>query len=242
MCPHRGKLATYLLNRYEPDEESTTYKQVVGRIYQIVDILAPIEMSCVSWLIIHKFFESKPSLDAIEDKDVHALTVMPQKVQVVATVRPPKPKSYTWIARFLRQFRDMEERCLDSFVKLRLTCRDVVANMSEESLLANKIEFASFLAAKLADPSATTLPDLPGVNKLVTTKMSRSLVGRVIDINLGDLLDEPCSTCSSKLPPGTATIYFKAPLNMTLYAWPVDKLVVQEESLCDELDYVHATN
>ena len=238
MCPHRGKLATYLLNRYEPDEESTTYKQVVGRIYQIVDILAPIEMSCVSWLIIHKFFESKPSLDAIEDKDVHALTVMPQKVQVVATVRPPKPKSYTWIARFLRQFRDMEERCLDSFVKLRLTCRDVVVNMSEESLLANKIEFASFLAAKLADPSATTLPAL---GKLVTTNMSRSAVGRVIDINLGDLLDEPGSTCSSKLPLGTATIYFKK-LKMTLYAWSVDNLVVQEESLCDELDYVHATN
>ena len=238
MCPHRGKLATYLLNQYEPDEESLEYKQVVGRIYQIGDILAPLEMSCVSWLIIHKFFYSKPDLNTIEDKDVHAQTVMPQKVQVVATVRPPKAKSYTWIARFLRQFRDMEERCLDSFVKLRLTCRDVVANMSEESLLANKIEFASFLAAKLADPSATSLPAL---GKLVTTNMSRSEVGRVIDINLGDLLDEPRSTCSSKLPLGTATIYFKK-LNMTLYAWPIDDLVIQEARLCDELGYVHATN
>lgn len=201
-------------------------------------------MSCVSWLIIYKFFESKPDLDVIKDEDVRALTAMPREVQAVATLRPPKVKSYTWIARFLRQFRGMEERCLDSFVKLRLTCRDVVVNMSEETLLANKIEFATFLAAKLADPSSTTLPDLPGVDKLVTTNMSRSLVGRVVDINLGDLLDEPCSTCSTKLPLGTATIHFSA-LNMTLYAWPVDDLVLhenvkQEEGL-DELGYIHAT-
>ena len=239
MCPSRGKLALYLFNHY--DDNTQEEDQMVAKVYEIVDILAPGEMSTVSWLLIRNFLKNKPVLACILAKDLHDLTKMPKMPKKVAPkkqVCPPKPKSYTWIARFLRQFRDMEERCLDSFVKLRLTCRDVVANMSEESLLANKIEFASFLAAKLADPSATSLPAL---GKLVTTNMSRSEVGRVIDINLGDLLDEPRSTCSSKLPLGTATIYFKK-LNMTLYAWPIDDLVIQEARLCDELGYVHATN
>jgi|688.fasta_scaffold10499_13 hypothetical protein len=233
MCPSRGKLALYLFNRY--DDNTQEEGQLVAKVYEIVDILAPGEMSIVSWLLIRNFFKNKPVLACILDKDLHDLTNMPKKVEPQKQVRPPKPKSYTWIARFLRQFPDVEEKCLASFVQLRLTSRDVVVNMSEASLIANKIEYATFLAMKLADPEACNLPDLPRVGSLVTTSMSRSTTGTVVDIHLDDLPDIKDYTNRakpSKLPLGTATIQFKHDtLCWTLYAWPVDDLRLDPTNL-----------
>ena len=249
MCPSRGKLALYLFNHY--DDNTQEEDQMVAKVYEIVDILAPGEMSTVSWLLIRNFLKNKPVLACILAKDLHDLTKMPKMPKKVAPkkqVCPPKPKSYTWIARFLRQFHGVEERCLASFVQLRLTSRDVVVNMSEESLIANKIELPTFLAKKLADPKACNLPDLPQVGSLVTTSMSRSTVGTVVDIHLDDLPDTGGYTNRaakpSELPLGTATIQFKLDtLCWTLYAWSVDDLLLpnlptNNKHLQQELDVV----
>jgi hypothetical protein len=59
--------------------------------------------------------------------------------------------------------------------------------------------------------------------------MSRSTTGTVVDIHLDDLADCKNLAKPSKLPLGTATIQFKhETLCSTLYAWPVDDLLLAD--------------